>query len=284
MAGVAAARGVSFRYNSEIREIAVGPRGVSGVVLSSGEPIAADAVVVNADSAAVAAGLLGAAARRALPRQAATPVRSLSAVTWSTYARAEGFPLDRHTVFFSGDYHAEFDDIRRHGRPPYDPTVYICAQDRGIGAPPDGMPERLLVLTNAPAANLSEQEIEQCQERTHRRLAQCGLRIDPGLWSGIRTTPASFGRLFPGTSGALYGPATHGWRASFARPTARTRIPGLYLAGGSVHPGPGVPMAALSGTMAADAVLADRASTVRSRMVATPGGMSTRSATTGVTP
>jgi 1-hydroxycarotenoid 3,4-desaturase len=38
---------------------------------------------------------------------------------------------------------------------------------------------------------------------------------------------------------------------------SRSRIPGLYLAGGTVHPGPGVPMAALSGRIAAAAVRTD---------------------------
>ena len=46
-------------------------------------------------------------------------------------------------------------------------------------------------------------------------------------------------------------------QASFARAGARCALPGLYLAGGGVHPGPGVPMAALSGQrleMGADAL------------------------------
>ena len=69
------------------------------------------------------------------------------------------------------------------------------------------------------------------------------------------TTPTDFERLFPATGGALYGRASHGWMASFQRPGARSRLPGLYLAGGSVHPGPGVPMAALSGRLAAASLL-----------------------------
>ena len=66
--------------------------------------------------------------------------RSLSAVTWDMVAEAEGFPLARHTVFFSDDYPAEFDDIFRHGRLPARPTVYVCAQDRDAddGAPAPG--------------------------------------------------------------------------------------------------------------------------------------------------
>jgi 1-hydroxycarotenoid 3,4-desaturase len=75
--------------------------------------------------------------------------------------------------------------------------------------------------------------------------------------------PTDFHRLFPATGGALYGQASHGWKASFNRPGTRTKLPGLYLAGGSVHPGAGVPMAALSGRLAANCVLADLASTRR---------------------
>jgi 1-hydroxycarotenoid 3,4-desaturase len=75
----------------------------------------------------------------------------------------------------------------------------------------------------------------------------------------VITTPAEFDALFPGSGGALYGRASHGWQASFQRPGVRTRVPGLYVAGGSVHPGPGVPMAALSGRLAAQALLQDLA-------------------------
>jgi 1-hydroxycarotenoid 3,4-desaturase len=88
------------------------------------------------------------------------------------------------------------------------------------------------------------------------------------------TTPADFERLFPGTGGALYGPASDRWNAAFRRPGARTSLPGLYLAGGSTHPGAGVPMALLSGRQAAAALVADRSSTRRSWPVAMRGGTS----------
>jgi 1-hydroxycarotenoid 3,4-desaturase len=96
-------------------------------------------------------------------------------------------------------------------------------------------------------------------------LARCGLQLlEPPTQATCRaTTPADFARRFPGTGGALYGRATHGAMATFQRPGARTRVPGLYLAGGSVHPSAGVPMAALSGRMAARSLLEDSTSTGR---------------------
>ena len=107
-------------------------------------------------------------------------------------------------------------------------------------------------------------------------LKRSGLIVQGSATESVRTTPRDFERLFPATGGALYGPLQHGWRASFLRPGARTRLPGLYLAGGSTHPGPGLPMVALAGRQAAASLLADRGSTGLSFPAATAGGTSTR--------
>jgi 1-hydroxycarotenoid 3,4-desaturase len=146
--------------------------------------------------------------------------------------------------------------------------VYICAQDRGDrdGNGVSGA-ERLLCLINAPPIGdrhaFDEQEIAQCQENAFRVLERCGLRVKPGAEQPVVTTPTQFEGLFPGTGGGLYGQATHGWKATFNRPGARSRIPGLYLTGGSVHPGAGVPMATLSGRLAASALREDLTSRKR---------------------
>jgi 1-hydroxycarotenoid 3,4-desaturase len=206
--------------------------------------------------------------------------RSLSAMTWSLTARTQGFPMLRHNVFFSRNYAAEFDDILKRGRVPREPTVYVCAQDRhDDGAKIDGE-ERLLVLVNAPpdgdGHSYDTAEVEQCATRTFDVLNRCGLQIQRQPEATQVTTPNDFNRLFPATGGALYGRSSHGWTASFQRPGARTTIPGLYLAGGSTHPGPGVPMAALSGRSAASSLLADLTSRRSLRPMATRGGTSTR--------
>ena len=275
LAALATAKGASFRYNATVAEICVTAGRTTGVRLASGERIDADAVVVNADASALSAGLFGRAVAQAVPPPPGQ--RSLSAVTWAMVAEADGFPLVRHSVFFSRDYRAEFDAIAR-GSLPAEPTIYICAQDRTDSGTATAGPERLLCLINAPANGdshtLSESEITACADRVFTQLQRYGLHLRPRATEA--TSPAGFNRLFPATGGALYGQATHGPMASFARPGSQTKIAGLYLAGGSVHPGAGVPMAALSGRLAARRLLADLASTRPSRMVATRGGTSMR--------
>ena len=291
VAALAEARGARLRYGTPVTEILVGDGRACGVRLASGERLEADAVVFNGDAGALAAGLLGDAVRRAVP---AVPLarRSLSALTWSIHARTRGFPLARHNVFFDDDYASEFQDIFGRHRLPEKGTVYVCAQDRNDGAEVDagdaegyGAPERLLCLVNAPPVGerLQAQEIERCERMSFSLLERAGLTIDRQPHNTVLTTPAGFQQLFPGTGGALYGPASHGWMSSFRRPSAASRLPGLFLAGGSVHPGPGVPMAAMSGQLAAATLLARLDSTRPYRRVHISGGISTPSATTAAT-
>lgn len=249
----------------------------------------ADLVVLNADAAALAAGLFGDAATRgaSLPR-----TRSLSAITWARVARVEGMSLVRHNVFFSRDYNAEFEALfgrsgssRRRVAPrmPDEPTVYVCAQDRRDGALTGCEAERIFCLVNAPAAGdsrpIAEREVRTCLERMTMLLGRSGLHLIDEA-QPVVTTPTDFEKLFPGTGGALYGPATHGLTAPMQRPSARTRVPSLYLVGGSSHPGAGVPMVALSAKMCAAAILQDLDSMSKSRATAMPGSTSTSSATT----
>ncbi|UZK69533.1 phytoene desaturase family protein [Sphingomonas sp. S1-29] len=282
---LAKANGARFRYGAPVSDITIERGRASGVTLASGEHIAAASVLCNADPAAIAEGRFGEDARRAV---AAYPPkhRSLGAMVWLAKAKPSGFPLARHNVLFSPDYPAEFRSLAA-SRLAADPSVYVCAQDRNDAGHAPAGPERFQIIVNAPPTGdthpLTPQEIETCTQAMHRRLSQAGLSLDSAAGETRLLTPTDFEALCPSTGGALYGRASHGWAASFLRQGSRTRIPGLYCAGGSCHPGAGLPMAALSASLAVDCLAADRASTSWFRRRAMPGGISTRPAMTAGT-
>ena len=290
-------RGVTFVFNAQVDRIVVKSAQVASIVYSTRTGSTADSVqtdqiqaksaIFNGDVDALASGLLGDHARLACPNSTQHKQqsrRSLSAITWSIKTgdqAVSGFDLARHNVFFNDDYAQEFKDVFGLGRLPRLGTVYVCAQDRSnavksesrrldnSGATALHTDEHLLCLVNAPAVgdqiindSFSSDEVSLCTTNHFAHLARCGLQMPQQGQGSCQinvTTPKQFHQLFPGTGGALYGQASHGWMNQFRRMGSSSHIAGLYLAGGSVHPGPGVPMAAMSGRLAAAALMEHRA-------------------------
>ncbi len=252
--------GVEIQTGCHVERIIADRGRAQGVMLSNGQTVYADAVVFNGDVAALSDSALGQDVAGAVaPSKAA---RSLSAVTWSALVPVNETKLAHHNVFFSrNDYQQEFDAIFRDAVIAHIPTVYICAQDRmNTGQIEDATQttERVLILINAPAVGERFHEDERSLwMRVTNLCSACGYELKLDAVPAVVTTPKTFSELFPASEGALYGDAYHQWNAAFLRNGARSKIAGLYLAGGTVHPGPGVPMCAMSGTLASQCVHED---------------------------
>ncbi len=262
MARAATHAGASLQFGKEVADVKKSGAGYR-LRTQCGDELDASAVVYNGDVAALGQGLLGSELLDANRDRSREP-RSLSAITWCMQTEVRDFPLAHHTVFFGDHYPREFRAIFDAGDIGAEPTVYVCAQDRGLSDPSSApsaassgkrsAAERLFLLVNAPARPLSSNSIDRAEQAAFSLLRRQGLALDPQAASVVRATPADFERRFPGSGGAIYGWPTHGWFGSFRRGGATTRLPGFFCAGGTVHPGPGIPMATLSGRVAAAAV------------------------------
>jgi phytoene dehydrogenase-like protein len=269
------ALGGELRLGTRVERIDVRHGRARGVVTATGT-IAADAVVTDVDEAAVRAFLLaptgdgrpaaraggtaegGNGAEIAAGGGAGTPSRdragtraerSVSGLALLLGLRGTTPGLAHHSIRFPADYDAELDDLFVHRRPVRDPTIYVCAP--GVTDPsdaPDGH-EAWFVLVNAPAAG-DRADWENAQSELIDRLGVRGRIVERRA-----RTPADLERETGSVGGAIYGAAPHGRLRGLARRGHRiSNVRGLWLAGGTVHPGGGLPLVVLGGRAVARAI------------------------------
>ncbi len=254
--GLAEELGVEVRTGAEVERLVERAGRVSGVVVADGE-LEVDAVVAAVDRR-WALQLLGRPA----------PVRrfpSLSGTVALLGVRGETPELAPHNVFFPPDYAREFDDLRA-GRHPSDPTLYLHASSKGD---PDDAPaghENWFVMANAPALppgddrgapgrppGRVDDERAAADAAAARRLRStlAARGLDPAGRTVVERDlgPADLSRM--GDRGAIYGPMPQGLLSTLRPGPATHGVANLWLAGGTVHPGGGIPLALLSGRYAA---------------------------------
>jgi phytoene desaturase len=261
--------GVEVHTGTEVTRVLTDAGRACGVELASGERLAADIVVSDADAAHLYGDLLrgpeAAGARRALART--TP--SLSGFVLLLALRGRTPDLLHHTVLFPADYDREFDAVfgtgsyRGRPRPVEDPTIYVSAPD-DPGSRPDADHEAWFVLVNAPrhspgsptsGVDWDEPGLaDRYADRLLAVLAERGLDVrDRLLWREVRT-PADLERSTRSVGGSIYGTSSNGARAAFLRPANRSPVPGLFLVGGSAHPGGGLPLVGMSAAIVAEQI------------------------------
>jgi phytoene desaturase len=250
--------GVTLRLATEVRSIEVEAGRATGVLLADGSWIGADLIVANADATLVYRRLLPSGLRRRAPAAIRTGRPSMSGFVLLLGLRGRTPDLAHHTVLFPADYRAEFDAIfDPEPRPVPDPAIYICApEDPALR--PDGY-ENWFVLVNAAAHGTGRYHLDWTapgvadgyRDRLLDLLATRGLPVADRLAFCAVRTPADLAREAFAPGGMIYGTAPRGpWR-DLRRPPNRTPVPNLFLVGGSVHPGAGLPLVALSAAIVA---------------------------------
>jgi diapolycopene oxygenase len=262
--------GVEIRTGTGVRRILEKDGKVIGLETEAGERVELAAVVSNMDSVRTHRELVGGRVAQSFDRRRSHEPACSGVVLYLGLDRAYDHLL-HHNFVFSNDPHEEFEWIYEKGEPAPDPTCYVAAPARteaGV-APPGG--EALYVLVHAPY--LRDRHDWRGLLPAYRRTIidklsrVAGMEdIESRIVVEETLTPQDIHERYRVLNGAIYGLASHGTYMGAFKPGNRSRdIEGLYLAGGSAHPGPGMPMALMSGWIAADTVdrdeLVDRTET-----------------------
>jgi phytoene desaturase len=243
------ALGVRVHTGAAVRSIAVAGSRAAGVVLEDGTRVAADVVVANADALHVFRDLLPA------PRLARRlGARSLGGFVLLLGVRGRTPGLAHHTVLFPRDYDAEFDAVLgRAPAPAADPAVFVTAADDPL-VRPEGHEAWFVLVNAAPQGAVDWRAAAPAHaDRVLAVLAERGLDVRDRLLFRDVLTPADLEAATRSPGGAIYGTASHGL-TGLLRPPNRGPVRGLFLVGGSVHPGGGLPLVMLSAKIVADLI------------------------------
>lgn len=249
--------GVQRRTGVAVSRIAVEEGRAAGVITSDGRFTPVSAVVSNSDSVLTHRELLPAEIRKQFESRRDYEPACSGVVLYLGLNRRFDHLL-HHNFVFSSDAEEEFETIYRKGEPAPDPTCYVCAPSV---TEPDVAPaggEALYILVHTPYLRPGHDWKRMLP--AYRQVILDKLKRTAGLEDiedriiyENALTPEGIQNRYHVLNGAIYGLASHGRFTGAFKPANRSPdLPGLYLAGGAAHPGPGMPMVMMSGWIAAD--------------------------------
>ncbi len=251
--------GIAYHTSTEVERLLASSGRVTGLVTTSGERYAFDAVVSNEDAVRTYRELIGGEiAQRFDKKGEYEPACSGVVLYLGLSERYEH--LAHHDFVFSRDAHEEFHHIYDLGEPAPDPTCYLASTSRTEAATAPEGGDALYVLVHTPFLrphhDWSQMFPRYRQVILDKLKRTAGLAdIEDRIVFERALTPQDIHERYKVLNGAIYGLSSHGrWTGAFKPANASRELDGLFLAGGAAHPGPGMPMVMMSGWIAADAV------------------------------
>ncbi len=251
--------GVTFHFSTAVQGLVHDGKRVTGLQIEN-ETLPADYVLCGQDVVVAHEQLLDGFERRRKKLARLEPSCSGLVFLWGVNKKHER--LSHHNIFFARDYKKEFEQIFEQRVPPDDATIYVAITSK---SDPEHAPEgceNWFVLLNMPylthAVNWKE-ALPRVRAAALDKLRRRGFDIERSIEVEDVITPEDFYALYRSNRGSIYGISSNSRSTAFKRPANRSReLRGLYFAGGSTHPGGGIPLVLLSGKMAAE-LIADAA-------------------------
>jgi phytoene desaturase len=257
---IAETYGVQFVYNKPVEKIDVCKGHAKGVLLKDGTYLKADVVVANADLPYVY--------RNLLPDKSAADRLDRKKYTCSAIMFYWGvekvYPqLDTHNLFVARNYCASLNQVFKDKSLPDHPNFYIHAPTRtDPSAAPPGHDTLMALVPAGRLEDSAQQDWQKLQSRARlavlQRLYQMGLTdLEQKIKFEVSYTPITYQNMYNLAKGAAFGSLNHNFlQVGYLRPHNRHRqYQNLYFAGGSTHPGNGLPLVLLSAKLTSERIL-----------------------------
>lgn len=239
VARLAESRGVDIRLNAPVAKIE-GKR----VTLATGETVAADAVVCNADLPYAERELLG-----EVPSKAEKRRYSCSAHMMYIDHEGEIPELLHHNIVLGKDFEGNLEQIFRRHEIPDDPAFYAALSRKADPPKAPAGHENLFLLVPCPNLDHDFTANDACtlQDRVFTRLER-ETSFDRTRVRAMKTfTPHDWATELNLDRGAAFGLSHDLMQSICFRPSNRSKShPGVYFVGASTTPGNGLPMVLIS--------------------------------------
>ena len=247
LVGLLQERGVPVRCNAPVTQIRIENGRACGVELDTGEFIAADIVVSNADTAWTYKNLVAPEHRRVwTDRKIENGHYSMGLFVWYFGTSRQYKDVPHHMMVLGPRYKGLLQDIFKRHKLADDFSLYL---HRPTATDPSMAPEgcdTFYVLS--PVPHLDSGTDWATHAETYRAAIAESLEASvlPGLRESIVTskvtTPQDFHDRLWSYKGAGFGLEPLLLQSAWFRPHNRSEdVPGLYVVGASTHPGAGVP-------------------------------------------
>lgn len=263
--------GVKYHLSTPVSRITLDPssRRATGVLLSNGESVSADVVIVNADLVYAYNNLLPPSSQaRSLGKREA----SCSSISFYWAMNRKIPELSAHNIFLADDFKESFDSIFKKHLIPTQPSFYVNVPSRidPTASPPDTDAIVVLVpvghlLENTKSSSKAPQNKQDWESMISAArstvLSTIQFRtgasnLSSAISHEIINTPKTWQSLFNLDKGAILGLSHSFFNVLSFRPsTAHASIADLFFVGASTHPGTGVPICLAGSKITAEQVL-----------------------------
>lgn len=251
--------GVQFQYRKPVSKIIVNGNRAEGIQLEDGTAIHADLVIANADLPYVYRKLLP---ENSISERLKKRKYSCSAIVFHWGVDKVYPQLDHHSIFLNEPYKDGLDKIFREKSLSDNPSFYVHAPVRSDpGAAPENQDTLSVIVPVAHLDPNHDQHWKKLKTKARkaviRRLKEAGLDdIERHIKFEICYLPKTWERTCNVTRGSVFGSLGHTiFQMGYFRPHNRhKKYENLYFAGGSTHPGNGIPLVLLSAKLTSERI------------------------------